>query len=221
MPVFETFSRRQAKRAEAGKADVYQYESLPQPFRFQVAHIWKTAIGPYFSWDSWTYEPRSNQAWRWIHDTLARERGVSSLVDGDWDEGTKCLRFLLTADTNGALDIIELTFRYIDGVVRQWGYDERVGCQVTQDADDAIEELNYRFRQHGIGYQYLGGELIRVDSEYLHSEVVRPALSLLEEERFRGASEEFLRAHEHYRKGRCKEAIVEALKAFESTLRAQ
>ena len=220
MPVFETFSRRQAKRAKAGKADVYQYESLPQAFRFQVAHIWKTAIGPYFHWDPWTHEPQSNQAWRWIHDTLARERGVPSLVAEDFHEAAKCQRFLLTADTNGALDIIEITFRHIDDVVRRWGYDERVGCQVTQDADDAIEELNDRFRQHGIGYQYLGGELIRVDSQYVHSEVVRPAFSLLDEERFHGASEEFLRAHEHYRKGRYKEAIVEALKAFESTMKS-
>jgi len=173
MPVFETFSRRQAKRAEAGKADVYQYESLPQPFRVQVAHIWRAAIGPYFLRGpaDLTSEPKSNQAWRWIHDTLARERGVSSLVDGDFHEAAKCHRFLLTADTNGTLDIIELTFRYIDRVVRQWGYYEQESNQITQDADDAIEELNYRFRQHGIGYQYLGGELIRVDSQYVHSEV--------------------------------------------------
>jgi hypothetical protein len=173
MPIFETFSTRQAKRAEAGKADVYQYQSLPQPFRVQVAHIWKTAIGPYFFWNSsgFTSEPKSNQAWRWIHDTLARERGAFSLVDEDWHDAAKCHQFLLTADTNGALDIIELTFRYIDGVVRQWGCYEQESNQITQDADDAIEELNYRFRQHGIGYQYLGGELIRVDSQHVHSEV--------------------------------------------------
>jgi hypothetical protein len=220
MPVFETFSRRQAKRAKAGKADVYQYDSLPQQFRIQVAHIWKTAIGPYFHQDPWQSEPLSNRAWRWIHDTLARERGVVSLLDGDWHEMQKCVQFLLTADANAALDIVEITFRYIDHVVRRWGYDDRQICQVTQDADDAIEELNYRFRQHAIGYEYMGGELIRVDSQYVHPEVVRPAFSLLEEEHFRGASDEFLRAHEHYRKGRYKEAIVEALKAFESTMKS-
>jgi hypothetical protein len=220
MPVFETFSRRQAKRAKAGKADVYQYDSLPEPFRLQVVHIWGTAIGPYFGTDPWASERLSNGAWRYIHDTLARERGVASLFHGGRHEAERCMQFLLTADTNGALDVIELAFRYIDNNVRRWGYHDRENCQVSQDADDAIEELNYRFRQHGIGYQYMGGELVRVDSQYVHSEVIRPAFSLLEEEHFRGASDEFLRAHEHYRNGRYKEAIVEALKAFESTLKS-
>jgi len=221
MPIFETFSKREAKKAKAGKADVYQYESLPEAFRVQVSHIWTTAIGPYFlAVDPLYSEPWSNQAWRWIHDTLARELGVFSLVKGDQDKGTNCLRFLLTADTKGALDIIEISFRYIDRVVRQWPSYDKGRCQITQDADDAIEELNDRFRQHNVGYQYLGGELVRVDSQYVHAEVVRPAFSLLQEERFHGASEEFLSAHEHYRKAEYKEAIVDALKAFESTMKS-
>jgi hypothetical protein len=37
---------------------------------------------------------------------------------------------------------------------------------------------------------------------------------------FTGASDEFLKAHEHYRKGRKGEAMTEALKAFESTMKA-
>lgn len=45
------------------------------------------------------------------------------------------------------------------------------------------------------------------------------ALLLLHDEEFRGAEEEFLNAHKHYRDGRQKEAIADALKAFESTLK--
>lgn len=60
---------------------------------------------------------------------------------------------------------------------------------------------------------------MRVDSQFMHSEVVMPAISLLKQEQFRGASDEFLRAHEHYRHGRSKEAIADALKAFESTMK--
>ena len=58
-----------------------------------------------------------------------------------------------------------------------------------------------------------------MDSEYLHQEVTKSAIKLLHDPAFRGASDEFLRAHEHYRSGRNKEAIAEALKAFESTLK--
>jgi hypothetical protein len=37
---------------------------------------------------------------------------------------------------------------------------------------------------------------------------------------FKGASDEFMKAHEHYRHGRNKEAVTVALSAFESTMKA-
>jgi hypothetical protein len=86
--------------------------------------------------------------------------------------------------------------------------------------DAAIEELNERFRWHGIGYQYESGLIIRVDSQFLHAETVKPALALLSSEDYAGANEEFLKAFEHYRHGRTKECLNECLKAFESTMKA-
>src|SRR5205823_1200161 len=87
-------------------------------------------------------------------------------------------------------------------------------------ADDAILELNHRFQKHGLGYEFLGGELIKLNSQYIHAQAVKPAISLLQDEGFRGAEEEFLHAHDHYREGRYKEAIVDALKAFENTMKS-
>src|SRR6202035_2990094 len=68
--------------------------------------------------------------------------------------------------------------------------------------------------------QYADGEIIRVDSEFVHAEVVKPALALLHTKEFSGAQAEFLKAHEHYRHGRQKEALTESCKALESTLKA-
>jgi hypothetical protein len=65
----------------------------------------------------------------------------------------------------------------------------------------------------------VSGELVRLDSELLHAEAVKPALSLLREKRYHGANEEFLRAHEHYRHGRNEEALADCLKAFESVMK--
>jgi hypothetical protein len=62
--------------------------------------------------------------------------------------------------------------------------------------------------------------LIRVDSEFLHSEAVKPVLTALRITGFQGANEEFLLAHEHYRHGRHKECLVDCLKAFESTMKS-
>lgn len=62
--------------------------------------------------------------------------------------------------------------------------------------------------------------MIRVDSQYIHAEAVKPVLSILRNLEFEGANDEFLRAHEHYRHDRHKECLVECLKAFESTLKS-
>src|SRR5207249_9850420 len=50
-------------------------------------------------------------------------------------------------------------------------------------------------------------------------EVVKPALSILAEKRFRAANEEFGKAHQHYRQRRYQESIADCLKAFESTMK--
>lgn len=88
------------------------------------------------------------------------------------------------------------------------------------DRGDTIEELNQRFKEHGVGYQFTNRQIIRIDSEFTHTEIVKPALRLLGQKQFAGAQQEFLKAHEHYRKGNAKEALNECLKAFESVMKA-
>jgi hypothetical protein len=71
-----------------------------------------------------------------------------------------------------------------------------------------------------VGYQFESGIVVRVDSQFLHSAAVKPALQLLAGKHYQGANEEFLKAFEHYRKGNTKECLNECLKAFESTMKA-
>ncbi len=111
-----------------------------------------------------------------------------------------------------------MSFRFIDGPAREWQYVNP--HDASEKADDAIEELNYRFREHGIGYQFSNGQIIRMDSELIHAEIVKPALELLNQRYYAGAQQEFLKAHEHYRKGNAKEALNECLKSFESVMKA-
>jgi hypothetical protein len=87
-------------------------------------------------------------------------------------------------------------------------------------ADDAIEELNVRFKESALGYQYIDGEIIRIDSELLHSEAVKPALYLLNSKWYKGPHDEFISAYSHYRHGKNKEALNDCLKSFESTMKA-
>ena len=223
MATFETYTKRQKRLANAGKQDVYQYDQLPNEFRVQVIHIWNAAIGSYYvpqGYSSGRSSSPANQFWSAIHRILSKELGKFTLTGKSGDPDDQCRNFLLTADTGGALDIIELSFRVIDRGVRELHPYQLEEAHVTETADDAIQELNDRFREHGLGYQYENGILIRLDSQFAHAEIVKPALSLLNASGFDGPADEFMKAFEHYRHGRNKEAVSEALKAFESTMKS-
>src|ERR1039457_3876735 len=62
--------------------------------------------------------------------------------------------------------------------------------------------------------------VIRIDSQFIHAAAVKPALSLLNHAGFEGPADEFMRAFDHYRHQRYKEAVAEALKSFESAMKA-
>ncbi len=222
MAFIETYSKRQRRLEGAGKQDVYQYDELPPAFRVQVIHIWNDAIGVYYDTHGYSSGRTSpaNRFWSLIHSAMARELGVFTLTGKSGDPDEQSRKYLMIADTASALDIIELSFRVIDKGVRDLDRYEIEDAKIKQDPDDAIEELNVRFKEHGIGYQYFDGVLVRLDSQFAHAELVKPALALLNGAGFEGPADEFMRAFEHYRQGRKKEAVAEALKAFESTMKS-
>src|SRR6266478_557484 len=222
MAIVDLFSKREKKKRVEGKDDVFQYDNIPPGLRVQIIHIWADALGvwqqPYHYYG---HNRVSNDWWSQIFKMFTREKEVFQLAPIGSDPFDQCQRYLQTADTEDALDIIELTFRWVDRVVRDI-HPYRREQEHLADPDEAIDELNARFREHGVGYEYSSGEIIRVDSKYLHAEAVKPALTLLQGagKLFSGPLDEFLKAHEHYRKGEAKDAISWALKAFESTLKA-
>lgn len=95
----------------------------------------------------------------------------------------------------------------------------RIDYRSSQEIDEAIIELNNRFKQHNLGYEFVNGEIIRIDNTFIHKEIIKPALKLLYDEKFIGAEEEFRKAFENKRNGDNKNAILEAGKAFESTMK--
>ena len=208
MRVLDLYSHR--KRVANGNApDAFTYDELPSELRVQVAHIWSDAIGN-----------DNAVAWKGIHNVVAREHGLFALADrrGFVD---RCRRYLLDhPSVDEVLDLIEVSFRYIDGATRKMDAFKRRELGIEVSADDAVGELNERFRRAGVGYQFESRMIIRVDSELIHREVVRPALRYLHHPGFEGPRDEFLRAHACYRAGDTKEAVTNANNAFESTLKA-
>jgi len=214
MAIFELFSKRQ-KKMRGEVPDVYVYESIPNGLRVQIIHIIRDTIGQ----DK--YENRAGSSYELIHKALCKEYGVFSLKKNAPDDNAIYDYFLNSDDYEQCLDIIELCFRVIERHVAVNYYNYQQYTTSSQDPSDAIEELNCRFQESGIGYQFQSGELIRVDSEFIHSETVKPVLKLLgTNKEYIGSNDEFLSAHEHYRHKRFKECLNECLKSFESLMKA-
>ena len=211
---YEIFSKRQ-KRERGEVPDVFTYDSIPYALRVQVLHIWGDTLGHARP----NHPTRSEQIYAMIHDHLCREYGRFQLDSTPYQTNENKLRtFFGTCDTEEALDVIELSFRLITTLSSS--SNERLQLGSAIGADEAIAELNERFRWHGVGYQFESGIIVRVDSQFLHSQAVKPTLQLLQSKHYAGANQEFLNAFEHYRKGNTKECLNECLKAFESTMKA-
>lgn len=218
MPVYDTYLKRKQQIAKAGQTDVWEYEDLPLTLRTQIVKICQTTIGT----PNYNYPKKGSASiWNFIHETLCREFGVFYLRKSDFNTDWDCYQFLLYEEGIAkVLSVVEMAFKCIEKACPDMDGVDKLRGEVSQEPDDAINELNTRFKEHGIGYQYAGGIIIRIDSQYIHSDVVLPTISLLQQPGFEGASEEFLNAHKHYREGNNKEAIAEALKAFESTMKS-
>lgn len=226
--MYKLYSERIKNRD--GEPEVYIYDEFPEAFRNQVFYIMTDILDKLgdccCEWDD-------------LHDEFCREKGLKLL--GDWNVTRggygkhNIEQFISKASSPEFLDLLDFAFYIFNGEGRevdvpQYYHNVFVGAvenniydtiikEVNNGIDKAIAELNYRFKQHNLGYEFVNGEVIRIDNKMIHQEVIKPALKLLYEEGFDGAEEEFRKAFEYRRKCDNKNAILEAGKSFESTMK--
>ena len=214
MPVFEIYSKRQ-NRLNNEMPDIFQYENFPESFRIQVMYLINDALGE----PKWMGGSKpTHEAYKFIHFALCREYGELSLIEGAKTYKYSINKFLLTEQKYGhILDTIELTFQHIEKVAGDYAY--RATYDPSISPEEAVQELNYRFLENGIGYQFESGKIIRLDNTFTHYEIIIPALSLLSDPKYNGPNDEYLSACDHYKHRRYKECLNDCLKAFESTMK--
>ena len=175
--------------------------------------------------------------WEDTHYELAKEHGKTSLSN-EHEPFTNIQNYFLKegTPTEKLLDIIEYTFsimkkKALNSISKVYEFYERDICLDSELKDtvnneienifkESIKELNTRFEEHSLGYALTSnGQIIRKDSDLIHNRIVEPAMNLLHDHQFTNALNEFSKAHKHYLKGRYNEAINEAHKSFESTMK--
>ena len=218
--ILELFSKRNKPKSDI---EIYLYDALPSQFRVQVTYIWDDLFGK----EGEKLFDIINEAniYKPLVDMLSRDFGVYNLCE-NWKHENYGYKseffngFLTEKYIYKAIDYIELSLRIIKNIVEMDDYRSRVErCSYLEVFQQAVLELNYRFDEHQLGYQWVDGKIIRRDNVFTHQEIIKPALEILARKRFKGASAEFHKAHENYRNGKYHESLNECLKAFESTMR--
>src|ERR1700756_5126969 len=216
MTIANLFSKRHQKtRPEA--PDVQLSAQITAPLRVHIAHILRDLFGHRVTYDL----NGCVEAFGEIEQALCGEYGLCILPTKPTDLTTtpdaRVIDFLLhEEDQQKIIDVVEVSFRLLTRLRSSPEWQSRIP---QEKFDRAVSELNARFREYGIGYQYENGEIVKVESQFIHAEVVKPAIALLGAEEYAEANAEFRKALEHYRKGETKECLNECLRTFESTLR--
>lgn len=235
---YKLYSQRLEERLGTNK-DIFEYTTLPQPALNHIRHILIHEIGEFspeinfFSNASGAGAHYSN-FYEDIAITVVEEHGLEEFTkytpyQRDNEVGMNdVLRFISL--NNGeviALDVLELIFRQIDFVLpkiielenENQNPFSHIQPPKRLPAPELIALLNKRLKQHNFGYRYEAGTLIRLDSEFIHSEATRPALTLLSNPVFDDAHKLFLAAHRNLLEANLDSTLNSANKALEATLK--
>ncbi len=219
MAVFPLYSKQQAA-AKDGGATVYQHDVLCDRLRKQITNILDDIIGG----GCFTGNTVAKAIWQKVEKTLCHEYGVPALLQPDERgainrllEGEDVRQYFRAAQVPICLDIIQVTLHFAKEVISAGNLEHRFP---EMTLEEGVKEINLRFKEHGVGFQIVDGQILRIDSDVTFQQATLPALTLLREPYLAGANQEFLSAHDHFRHGRYKECLNECLKAFESTMKA-
>jgi len=220
--IFDVFSRRNKK------PDHYGY-GITSAMRNKILLFCQDAFsGKLREYDTDCLE----EFWSEIHSTLLYRHGRTQLYEkptSSRDEDT--IAFLLTCKDEEFLDFVEYVFKVqcvwrfdsdaiVDGLNKIF-VSENVGYELTHPIrEETTEPGNYMI--HGpvkvtrtIAYP----QVIRKDNEVIHGEVVKPALQLIADPKFKTANQEYLDALEDYRKADYGDCLTKCCSAFESVMK--
>jgi hypothetical protein len=167
--------------------------------------------------------------WGQVHTKLTYLHGIPMLTSEAASRTDDVLRFLTRCSDEHFLDFVELIFS-VDAF------------RNMTSGNSLVEEINEFLRVDNLPYVLTGfvweaeiitqfgreyesrkltsyPQVIRKDSEILHTTAVAPALQLLTDSRFSAANTEFLEALEDYRHGDFGDCLTKCGSAIESVLK--
>lgn len=202
--IIEDLYSRRYKKEHGLFPDVFTYEPMPEKLKITLSKIFSRSLRQCKNINqTYTLE----KCYKSIYDSISEEHSFYTIGEDYESYETRILDFFIDEkDIFINLDIVNLVLNMLHHMS-------------LSKLLPYIQEINQRMLEHGFGYQYEDGLLIRIDSKHTHAEIIKPALLLLQDEKFQNADDEFRNAFNAYKNGKYEEAIREANNAFESTMK--
>jgi hypothetical protein len=100
---------------------------------------------------------------------------------------------------------------------------ENLGYELTDKVEEVVFEPVYEYPFFGQDREVIEviayPEIIRKDEQSIHATIIKPALTLLANPKFKTANQEYLDALEDYRKGDYGDCLTKCGSAFESVMK--
>src|SRR5438132_5998021 len=159
--MIETFSRR-SKREQGEGPDAYKYDDLPERLRNQIIHI---CNGVAAKLPAVVFQG-SEAFFSGARKAICHELGLLRLAERIRTAEEDVWNFFLEEQNiETCLDVIEIVFACL---VRTVQGAPHIHSGLEHEIRQAADEINARFQEHAIGYEFRDGHFIRIDSGFLH-----------------------------------------------------
>jgi len=214
------FSQR--KKKQEGKREFYEYDKITKETRRKIFYAFERSIKylpPGEKYSEYTVFERLRI--KIIHQ-YGMDGGISRLTINDIPNQVLDVHtYMLNCKLEEFLDSIQLFFYTYLGLIQ--GMHPTLAGSAPKGIEKTIRDINDIFQLDGIGYEIIKKDndflVIRADSKYLHEEVVKNALTLLENKDFETPLKEFEKAIEKYTRKEYAESITYANSTFESVMK--
>lgn len=195
------------QKDEIDKKEFFDYDEIDLSVRQKIFYV-ISENGFYISREDIMPKPREDLGR--LRYQICKHKGISN-INNEISDSNSINKWILECNVIDLLRTIEI-FLWIRENDETTGSYERL--------QKTISELNDIFDIDKIGYEIVENKIIRRDSKYLHKEAIKETISLLKNNEFSGALEEFEKALGKYLEKDYGSTISEANKAYESTMKS-
>lgn len=226
--IFDVFSRRNKQ------AEPFVYKA-PTTLRKKVLLFCRDVFSN--SRTGWGGQDYTGEFWDEIHQTLLYRHGRFQLVENGnpQSRAEDAINFLLNCKDEEFLDFVEYIFRVrclfhistdentLVAELNELFVSENVGYELTEMVKETVvepvDEYPFFGREHTVIKTISYPQVIRKDSQVVHSMAIKPALQLLSEPKYKAANQEYLEALDDYKKGDYGDCLTKCCSAFESVMK--